>query len=73
MRLVLNQLETDEEAMTGLEFARRELSTFRDYLARKWILILMALAAGAATYYLGRPLLNAAAWPGAGLRRLSGR
>ena len=36
-------------------------------------LILMALAAGAATYFLGRPLLNLADWPGAGLRRLSGR
>ena len=42
-------------------------------IQRQFHLILMALAAGAATYYLGRPLLNAAAWPSAGLRRLTRR
>lgn len=36
-------------------------------------LALLSLAAGAAAYYLGRPLLAVAAWPGDSLRRLTGR
>ena len=32
VRLVLNQLDTDEEVMTGVEFAEQELGNFRDYL-----------------------------------------
>ena len=31
VRLVLNQLSTDEEVMTGTEFAQQELGNFRDY------------------------------------------
>ncbi|HZW32417.1 MAG TPA: mechanosensitive ion channel domain-containing protein, partial [Isosphaeraceae bacterium] len=44
VRLVLNQLKTDEEVMTGWGFAVSELTALGNYLARKWILILLALA-----------------------------
>ena len=54
VRLVLNQMDTDEEVMTGLEFAEQELGNFRDYFARKWILILMALAIVAASWLLAQ-------------------
>jgi small conductance mechanosensitive channel len=44
VRLVLNQLNTDDEVMTAWEFAARELGMLGDYFARKWLLILLALA-----------------------------
>ena len=54
MRLVLNQTDTDEEVMTGSEFAEQELGNFRDYFERKWILILMALAIVAVSWLLAQ-------------------
>ncbi len=54
VRLVLNQMDTDEEVMTGVEFAEQELGNFRDYVARKWILILMALTIVAASWLLAQ-------------------
>jgi small conductance mechanosensitive channel len=54
VRLVLNQLDTDEEVMTGLEFAEQEFGNFRDYFARKWILMLMALGIVAASWLLAQ-------------------
>jgi small conductance mechanosensitive channel len=54
VRLVLNQLDTDDEVMTGPEFAARELGSVRDYLARKWILILMALTIVAASWLVAQ-------------------
>src|SRR5262249_30578145 len=44
VRLVLNRLKTDEEVMTGWGVAVSELAAFGNYLARTWILILLALA-----------------------------
>lgn len=40
---------------------------------RQISLVFLAFAAGAATYYLGRPLLHVAAWPSAEIRRLTWR
>ena len=54
VRLVLNQMNTDEEVMTASEFAGQELGNFRDYLARKWLLILMALAIVAVSWLLAQ-------------------
>jgi small conductance mechanosensitive channel len=54
VRLVLNQLGTDEEVMTGWEFAKQELGNFRNYIARLWILILMSLAIVAASWLLAQ-------------------
>ena len=54
VRLVLNQLDTDDEVMTAWEFASRELKALRDYLARKWILILLAMAIVAVSWLLAR-------------------
>ncbi len=54
VRLVLNQLATDEEVMTGIEFAQQELGNLRDYFARKWILLLMALAIMGASWMLAQ-------------------
>jgi small conductance mechanosensitive channel len=54
VRLVLNQLNTDEEVMTGWQFAGRELGALRDYLARKWFLILLALSTATISCLLAR-------------------
>ena len=54
VRLVVNNTDTDEEVMTGSEFALQELGNFRDYIARKWILILMALAIVAISWLLAQ-------------------
>ena len=54
VRLVLNQTETDEDVMTGWDFARQELRTFFGYLSRKWILILLSLAVVAISWFLAQ-------------------
>src|SRR4051794_33709741 len=54
VRLVLNQMKTDEAMMTAWELAARELGIIRDYFARKWLLILVALALVAVSALLGR-------------------
>ncbi len=54
VRLVLNQMKTDEELMGARELASRELGMIRDYFARKWLLILVALALVAGSALLGR-------------------
>ena len=54
VRLVLNQMGTDEEVMTAWEFAARELTMLRTYLGRKWLLILLSAAVVAASAMLAR-------------------
>jgi osmotically-inducible protein OsmY len=54
VRLVLNQTVTDEEVMTGWEFARQEAANFFGDLSRKWILILISLAIVAISWLLRR-------------------
>ena len=54
VRLVLNQMGTDEEVMTAWEFAGRELAMLRTYLGRKWLLILLSAAVVAASAMLAR-------------------
>ena len=54
VRLVLNQTRTDEEVMTAWEFAARELNKIRDYFARKWLLVIVALGLAALTALLAR-------------------
>jgi small conductance mechanosensitive channel len=54
VRLVLNQTNTDEEVMTGMEFAEQELGNFIGYFRRKWILMLIALAIVAASWFLAQ-------------------
>jgi small conductance mechanosensitive channel len=54
VRLVLNQTVTDDEVMTGWEFAQQELGNFFGYLARKWILILLSLAIVAISWFLAQ-------------------
>ncbi len=54
VRLVLNQLATDEEVMSAWEFAGRELGALGNYLARKWILILLALTIVVTSWLLAR-------------------
>jgi small-conductance mechanosensitive channel len=54
VRLVLNQLKTDEEMMTAPEFATGELNKIRDYFARKWLLVLVALGLAAISAVLAR-------------------
>ena len=59
VRLVLNQTDTDEEVMTGWEFARQEAGNFFGYLSRKWILILLSLAIVAGSVAAGAGLRDA--------------
>jgi len=54
VRLVLNQMKTDEEVMTAAEVARFELNTLRSYFARKWLLILLSLLIVATLTMLAR-------------------
>jgi small conductance mechanosensitive channel len=54
VRLVLNQMGTDEEVMTAWEFAARELTMLRTYLGRKWLLILLSAGVVAASAMLAR-------------------
>lgn len=44
VRMVLNQTATDEETMSGWEYARREAANFLAVIERKWILMLLAIA-----------------------------
>jgi small conductance mechanosensitive channel len=43
VRLVLNQMNTDEESMTAWESAAHEAGGLSRYLSRKWLLIIVAL------------------------------
>jgi small-conductance mechanosensitive channel len=54
VRLVLNQTDTDEEVMSGWEFARQEAGHFFGFLSRKWVLMLLSLAIVAASWLLAQ-------------------
>jgi small-conductance mechanosensitive channel len=54
VRLVLNQLKTDDEVMTAWEFAGRELRSIPDYFARNWLRIVLALVIMATSALLAR-------------------
>ena len=54
VRMVLNQTKTDEDVMTGWQFAERELDNLHHVLRAKWILILFALAIVAVSWLLAR-------------------
>ena len=43
VRLVMNQMTTDEEAMTAREFAAQEVGDLARFVTRKWLLIVVAL------------------------------
>jgi small conductance mechanosensitive channel len=43
VRVVMNQMSTDDEVMTAWQFATKEAGAVGDYLARKWLLIVVAL------------------------------
>ena len=42
VRVVMNQMNTDDEVMTAWEFAAGEAGNLRDYVAKKWLLVLLA-------------------------------
>ena len=57
VRVVMNQMSTDEEVMTGWELATGEFTGLASYLGRKWLLIILAivmvrLAVGIARLFL---------------------
>ncbi len=52
--LVMNQTQTDEDVMTGWQFARQEAGNFFGYLERKWVLILLSLAIVAISWLLAQ-------------------
>ena len=65
VRVVLNQMNTDEELMTAVEVAGSELKTLRSYFARKWLLILLALGIVATLAIVARSSLPTprSCWP----------
>lgn len=54
VRLVLNQTVTDEEVMTGWDFASQELGNLIGYFQRKWILMLIAAAIVVLSWFLAQ-------------------
>jgi small conductance mechanosensitive channel len=54
VRLVLNRMMTDDQVMTAGQLAARELCNVRAFLARKWLLMLLALGIVAASIALAR-------------------
>ena len=43
VRLILNRMKTDDEVMTAPELARREIGQIVTFVARRWLLMLIAL------------------------------
>ena len=54
VRMVLNQTRTDEEVMSGWEFAQQEAGNFFGYLRRKWILMLLSVTIVAVSWVLAQ-------------------
>jgi small-conductance mechanosensitive channel len=54
VRLVLNQMKTDEELMTAWDFAAREINLIVSYFVHKWLLVLVALVLLALSILLAR-------------------
>jgi small conductance mechanosensitive channel len=54
VRLVMNNLQTDEQAMSALEFAARDATTVLDYFKRSWVHITLAIAFAAIAMLLAR-------------------
>ena len=54
VRVVMNQMKTDEEVMTAWQLGAQETGALFHYIARKWLLILLALAVVALSAALAR-------------------
>jgi small conductance mechanosensitive channel len=54
VRVAMNQMKTDEEVMTAWQFGAQETGALFHYIARKWLLILLALAVVAISAALAR-------------------
>ena len=54
VRLVMNQMNTDEKVMTAWEFAASELGKIGDYFKRMWLLIILAIIFVALSMVLAR-------------------
>jgi small conductance mechanosensitive channel len=54
VRVVMNQMNTDDEVMTASQFAAKEAGALTSYLERKWLLILIALVIVVASVSLAR-------------------
>jgi small conductance mechanosensitive channel len=54
VRVVVNQSKTDEDVMTGWQFAKGEASSLWAFISRKWILMLIALAIVAGSWILAQ-------------------
>ena len=61
VRLVMNQMSTDDKVMSAWQFAANELGKIGDYFRRMWLLIILAV-----------DLRHAFDRPCEGLRRLVG-
>lgn len=54
VHLVINQTRTDSQVLTGRQRAAQALGEYRDWIARTWLLALVALAAFAGSVLLSR-------------------
>ncbi len=54
VRVVMNQMNTNDEVMTAWQFAARELGALADYFRRKWLVMILAVALVAASALLAR-------------------
>ncbi len=54
VRLVINQMNTDEEVMTAWQFGAQQARGVTHYVGRKWLVILLAIAVVAASAVLAR-------------------
>ena len=54
VRVAMNQMKTDEEVMTAWQLGAQETGALFHYVARKWLLILLALAVVAMSAALAR-------------------
>ena len=54
VRLVINQMNTDEEVMTAWQFGEQQASGVMHYVGRKWLVILLAIAVIAVSAVLAR-------------------
>ncbi len=59
VRIVLNQMQTDDQVMTGWEHAKQSIAGFWYVIRRKWLLGIMALGLVAAGFFIARKVNDA--------------
>jgi small-conductance mechanosensitive channel len=58
VRVVMNQMSTDEEVMTGWQFGAQEAGALLHFLGRKWLLMVVAAVVVGLSFVLARAFAN---------------